>query len=46
MGLMNWKLYHVHRVNWGWRGEKPTQEEKTGILCQHPNCSERRLASK
>uniref|UniRef100_A0A8C1Y9Q3 Pleckstrin homology domain containing, family G (with RhoGef domain) member 5a n=2 Tax=Cyprinus carpio TaxID=7962 RepID=A0A8C1Y9Q3_CYPCA len=26
--------------------EKPTQEEKTGILCQHPNCSERRLASK
>uniref|UniRef100_A0A8C1GJP9 Pleckstrin homology domain containing, family G (with RhoGef domain) member 5a n=1 Tax=Cyprinus carpio TaxID=7962 RepID=A0A8C1GJP9_CYPCA len=27
-------------------GEKPTQEEKTGILCQHPNCSERRLASK
>ncbi|XP_016420160.1 pleckstrin homology domain-containing family G member 5-like isoform X2 [Sinocyclocheilus rhinocerous] len=27
-------------------GEKPTQEEKTGILCQHPNCPERRLASK
>lgn len=27
-------------------GEKPAQEEKTGILCQHPNCPERRLASK
>ncbi|XP_051967721.1 pleckstrin homology domain-containing family G member 5 isoform X3 [Xyrauchen texanus] len=27
-------------------GEKPVQEEKTGILCQHPNCSERRLACK
>ncbi|KTF98595.1 hypothetical protein cypCar_00007715 [Cyprinus carpio] len=26
--------------------EKPAQEEKTGILCQHPNCPERRLASK
>ncbi|XP_051529089.1 pleckstrin homology domain-containing family G member 5-like isoform X2 [Myxocyprinus asiaticus] len=26
--------------------EKPVQEEKTGILCQHPNCSERRLACK
>ncbi|XP_059385485.1 pleckstrin homology domain-containing family G member 5-like isoform X2 [Carassius carassius] len=26
--------------------EKPTQEEKTGILCQHPSCPERRLASK
>ncbi|XP_016149077.1 pleckstrin homology domain-containing family G member 5 isoform X1 [Sinocyclocheilus grahami] len=26
--------------------EKPTQEEKTGILCHHPNCPERRLASK
>ncbi|XP_059393178.1 pleckstrin homology domain-containing family G member 5-like isoform X2 [Carassius carassius] len=26
--------------------EKPAQEEKTGILCQHPNCSERQLASK
>ncbi|KAI7794934.1 pleckstrin homology domain-containing family G member 5 isoform X2 [Triplophysa rosa] len=36
----------------GWLGlrlrlsEKPAQEEKTGILCQHPNCPERRLASK
>lgn len=27
-------------------GEKPAQEEKTGILCQHPSCLERRLASK
>ncbi|XP_026077026.1 pleckstrin homology domain-containing family G member 5-like isoform X2 [Carassius auratus] len=27
-------------------GEKPTQEEKTGIFCQHPSCPERRLASK
>ncbi|XP_073681444.1 pleckstrin homology domain-containing family G member 5 isoform X2 [Garra rufa] len=26
--------------------EKPVQEEKTGILCQHPNCPDRRLASK
>ncbi|XP_052465714.1 pleckstrin homology domain-containing family G member 5-like isoform X2 [Carassius gibelio] len=26
--------------------EKPTQEEKTGIFCQHPSCPERRLASK
>ncbi|KAA0707712.1 Pleckstrin -like proteiny domain-containing family G member 5 [Triplophysa tibetana] len=36
----------------GWLGlrlrlsEKPALEEKTGILCQHPNCTERRLASK
>ncbi|XP_065097380.1 pleckstrin homology domain-containing family G member 5 isoform X2 [Paramisgurnus dabryanus] len=27
-------------------GEKPVLEEKTGIYCQHPNCTERRLASK
>ncbi|XP_056323991.1 pleckstrin homology domain-containing family G member 5 isoform X2 [Danio aesculapii] len=27
-------------------GEKPAQEEKPGILCQHPNCPERRPASK
>ncbi|XP_016393314.1 pleckstrin homology domain-containing family G member 5-like isoform X2 [Sinocyclocheilus rhinocerous] len=27
-------------------GEKPAQEEKTGILCQHPYCPERWLASK
>ncbi|XP_043108412.1 pleckstrin homology domain-containing family G member 5 isoform X2 [Puntigrus tetrazona] len=26
--------------------EKPLQEEKIGILCQHPNCPEHRLASK
>ncbi|RXN19508.1 pleckstrin homology domain-containing family G member 5-like isoform X1 [Labeo rohita] len=33
--------------NFGKRlGEKPAQEEKTGILCQHPNCPDRRLASK
>ncbi|XP_072521763.1 pleckstrin homology domain-containing family G member 5 isoform X2 [Salminus brasiliensis] len=27
-------------------GEKPVQEEKSGTLCQHPNCPERRLAAK
>ncbi|KAK7127778.1 hypothetical protein R3I93_020385 [Phoxinus phoxinus] len=27
-------------------GEKPAQEEKSGILCQHPICPERQLASK
>ncbi|XP_049327527.1 pleckstrin homology domain-containing family G member 5 isoform X3 [Astyanax mexicanus] len=27
-------------------GEKPVQEEKSGVLCQHPNCPERRLAAK
>ncbi|XP_037388189.1 pleckstrin homology domain-containing family G member 5 isoform X1 [Pygocentrus nattereri] len=27
-------------------GEKPVQEEKSVILCQHPNCPERQLATK
>ncbi|MCI4390146.1 hypothetical protein PGIGA_G00119160 [Pangasianodon gigas] len=27
-------------------GEKPIQEEKSGILCQHHNCPERYLAAK
>ncbi|XP_062842593.1 pleckstrin homology domain-containing family G member 5 [Trichomycterus rosablanca] len=27
-------------------GEKPIQEEKSGILCQHPNCPQRCTASK
>ncbi|KAG9260478.1 pleckstrin homology domain-containing family G member 5-like isoform X4 [Astyanax mexicanus] len=27
-------------------GEKPVQEEKSGVLCQHPNCPERCLAAK
>ncbi|XP_066527314.1 pleckstrin homology domain-containing family G member 5 isoform X2 [Hoplias malabaricus] len=27
-------------------GEKPVQEEKSGVLCQHPNCLERCLAAK
>ncbi|XP_035376456.1 pleckstrin homology domain-containing family G member 5 isoform X9 [Electrophorus electricus] len=27
-------------------GEKPVQQEKSGILCQHPSCPERPLAAK
>nr|XP_021328163.1 pleckstrin homology domain-containing family G member 5 isoform X7 [Danio rerio] len=27
-------------------GEKPAPEQKPGLLCQHPNCPEQRLASK